>query len=349
MMESFRIPFENDDFGKPIYARVTWSKASAETPRAIGRLLIHTARSRFAETLVALIYHAGGLLAGSYEIVPKPHIDYLCSKGFVVVTPNYRLVPQVTGKQAFADCEEAFDWATGALPGIMHSEHNISLDADQVVAIGHSSGGTMALHLASCKPVKAVTAFCPFIFVSDTTTNAHKPTTSPPFGSMPDFTISEEDWVAIKPAGHQISEAPMPSPDAIALPRNRWTVRVFKTGQWMTSVQPDGDFAAIDPMTRINGQWPPVMIIHGSEDYVPGRSIDLVRRAEKEMIAAGVENVKLIIVEGGAHLFDHAPSVGTTDLGPRWQAVVRGLDWLDSRGSKSEDLAGSDVYFQGSL
>lgn len=41
----------------------------------------------------ALIYHGGGLIVGSSEIIPKPQVNYLASQGFVVVIPNYRLGP----------------------------------------------------------------------------------------------------------------------------------------------------------------------------------------------------------------------------------------------------------------
>ena len=72
------------------------------------------------------------------------------------------------------------------------------------------------------------------------------------------------------------------------------------------------------------------MIVHGSEDYVPGRSLELVQRAEKKMKDAGVKEVRVEIVEGARHSFDHAPTVGTSDLGPSWQAVVKGLEWVIS-------------------
>ena len=153
---------------------------------------------------VALIYHTRGLVAGSSEIVPKTQIYYLCSKGFVVVMPNYRFLPQVMGKEAFADSEEAFDWTLGALPDIMAREHNVMLDTNRAVVLGHSSGGAMALHLASIgKPVKAVTAFYPFIFVADPSTNTHKPTATPPFGDFPEYVPAGADWATIKPNNHQ--------------------------------------------------------------------------------------------------------------------------------------------------
>lgn len=91
--------------------------------------------------------------------MPKAQIQYLVESGFVVVVPNYRLAPQITARQTLTVCEDAYDWAVGALPAMMQYRTGATLDPTKVVAMGHSSPGTMALHLASCKPIKAVTVF----------------------------------------------------------------------------------------------------------------------------------------------------------------------------------------------
>lgn len=277
-----------------------------------------------------MIYHGGGLLVGSADIIPKPQIAHLAQQGFVVVIPNYRLAPQVSGKQAFSDCEEAYEWASTVLPDLMKSEHDVLLTADKIVAMGHSSGGTIALHLASCKNLKAVTAFYPSLFNADPSTTAHKPTSVAPFGAFPDFEPNDEDWASIKPAGVQLSEALLARPGANPAPRNRWQMHLLKSGQWLATVLPDGDYAAIDPMTRLANHWPPVMIVQGEADNVPGSSLELAERAEKAMKDAGVKEVRLERLPEEAHMFDLPPTVGTEDLGPRWQAVVKGLDWLIS-------------------
>ena len=282
------------------------------------------------DSVAALIYHGGGLVVGSSEIIPNAQVSYLAEQGFAVVLPNYRLAPQVTAKDAFADSEEAYDWTINDLPGIMKSEHSVELDSGKVVAMGHSSGGTLALHMASCKPVKAVTAFYPSLFNSDTSTSAHKPTSAPPFGTMPDFHPTEEEWAEIKPSGKQLSEAGLATPGTIPSPRSKWQMHILKHGQWMSTVLPDGDFAAIDPMTRLTSHWPPTMIVQGEVDNIGGSGLDLAQRAETEMKAARVKEVELVVVQGETHMFDLPPMVGTTDLGPKWQAVVKGLDWLTS-------------------
>lgn len=219
-------------------------------------------------TFEGLIYHAGGLVAGSSEIVPKPQIQYLCAKGFVVVLPNYRLIPQVTGKDAFADCEDAFEWTKKDLTSRMQTQHGRRLDTDNIVVVGHSSGGTMALHLASCKPIKAATAFYPFWFVADPSTNTHKSTTTPPFDQGATHAPSESEWQSIKPASEQLSEAELAVPGLKLNPRNKWMMQIFREGKWLQNVQPDGNLAAIDPMTRLHRSWAPSFIVHGEHDYV---------------------------------------------------------------------------------
>lgn len=256
-------------------------------------------------------------------MVPVIQIEYLSKLGFVVLVPNYRLAPQVSAKIAFADCEEAYDWAVSSLPETLRSEYSVETDSTRVVTLGHSSGGTLALHVASCKPVKAATAFYPSLFSADTESSAHKPTTAPPFGLFPDFHPTDEDWKAIKPAGQELSEAPLalpggPPPAA----RNKWQMHILKNGQWMEHVLPDSDYAAIDPLTRLNESWPPILIVQGEIDNVPGSSLELAERAVKVMKAAGVQDVELSVVQGEGHMFDLPPTVRNLRMQPFQPSVT---------------------------
>ena len=150
------------------------------------------------------------------------------------------------------------------------------------------------------------------------------------FGIMPDFEPTEEDWASIQPSDHQISDAPFPKPGSIPPPRSKWQMSIIKNGQWLSAVQPDGDYASIDPMSRLSPRWAPVMLVQGELDNVPGSSLALAKRAEAELRAAGVKEVQLEVVPGEQHMFDLPPTVGSSDLGHRWEAVVKGLDWLCS-------------------
>ncbi len=248
----------------------------------------------------------------------------------MVVKPQYRLVPQIHAAQAFLECEDACVWAKTVLPSIMADDHGLQVDIGKVVAMGYSSGGTLALHLASLRLVKAVTAVGPAVFLADTSTEAHHATSELPFGSMPNFVPSEAEWEGIKPAGVQLCGAPvrMPGPGVVLGPREKWVGNTFKHGQWAATLAPDGDYSRIAPKTRLHRDWPPVTIIHGGEDRVPGRSVELIRRAEREMKDVEID-VQAVIVANAGHLFDHNPAMGTTELGEKWKAVVQGLEWLE--------------------
>jgi len=314
-MESIRVPFKQDDFGNDIFARISWQRKTQPSE----------------SKPIALIYHGGGLMIGSSDIIPQPQIDWLASHGFIVVIPNYRLAPQVNGATSLADSVEAYDWATSGLVDIMKSQHGVDISTASVAVMGHSSGGTIALHVGSCRPTKAVTAFYPSLYFSDESSDAHKPYNGPPFGDVPDYFPTEEDWASIAPATKQVSEMALPRPDTLPPPRCRWQVDVCTKGKWLSTLCPDGDYRSIDPLTRLNADWPPVMFITGEVDTIPGSTLDLVKRAEVDMRAAGVEELVVKAVPGVGHMFDLLKPLGAGDFGLEWQAVVDGLQFLESR------------------
>jgi acetyl esterase/lipase len=263
-------------------------------------------------------------MAGSSEIIPQPQIDWLAGHGFLVVIPNYRLAPQVTGATSLADGVEAHDWAASGLAETMKS-HGVAVNTSEIVTMGHSSGGTIALHVGSCRPIKAVTAFYPSLYLSDESSAAHKPYTGPPFGGLPDYNPTEEDWKIIAPATKQISESTLGIPPP---PRSRWQMDVGSKGKWMSTLCPDGNYKSIDPLTRLSDNWPPTMFVNGEIDPIPGSTLDLAKRAEKDMRDAGVREVVVKVVSGVGHMFDLLKPLGAEDLGSEWQAVVDGLQFL---------------------
>ena len=224
------------------------------------------------------------------------------------------------------DCEDAYDWATSALSNILQSEHGLHLDSHRVVTFGHSSGATMAMLIGASRPVKAVTAFYPTLYASDMSGSAHQPCSVPPFNLMPEYEPSEQDWESITPAGTQISEAPLPVPGTIPPPRNRWQGSLLKKGQWLSTICPDQEFTVIDTLTKLHDNWPPVIVVQGVEDKIPGSGIDLARRACADMRTAGVKEVCIETVKGAPHMFDM--QLTNADVEPGWLSVVAGLDWL---------------------
>jgi hypothetical protein len=78
-------------------------------------------------------------------MIPKKQIDFLVQKGFVVVTPEYRLCPQVSLYDGpIQDAKDVLVWCQKDLPALM-SEKNIPVNGTKIVSMGHSAGGTLAL------------------------------------------------------------------------------------------------------------------------------------------------------------------------------------------------------------
>ncbi|KAI9727604.1 MAG: hypothetical protein M1834_008044 [Cirrosporium novae-zelandiae] len=321
-MESITLPYKTDDYGKPLLAKVCWSNDVKLQDKA---------------KPIVIIFHGGGMIVGSFDIIPQVQLQYLVSQNFLVVIPNYRLSPQVSASEGgFADAASTLQWAQTQLPAILKAQHSITVDPARVGTMGHSTGGTIALWLAARSPttVKATTAFYPSLYTSDITTDAHKPYSGTGFVFPPDFDPTPENLAALSPPDTQVSSAPLAPPGVPPTPRNIWQVTHIKHGTWLKAIQPDGKYNLIDPCTlfaTVGANWPPTMLVQGEEDQVPGSGLAAAERAVKELKEAGATDVRIEKVAGAAHMFDIMPTIGTADLGPKWVAVKRALDFLTEK------------------
>lgn len=194
----------------------------------------------------------------------------------------------------------------------------------------------MALHLAShgVERVKVAASMYPCLYMSDTESTSFQPYAKPPFGAMPDFEPTEEDWATISPKDHQISETDLMVPGSVPAARNKWQATLIKKGILTSTVQPDGDYAAIDPTTtfrKVGASWPPTVFVSPQDDDIPGCVEGYIYKAVGEMKAAGAKEVKVVPVASATHMFDIAPTVGTSDMGPKWMAVKAALDFVIER------------------
>jgi acetyl esterase/lipase len=77
-------------------------------------------------------------------------IEYLANAGFVVVSADYRLCPQVSLFDGpIRDAMDAFAWCKSELPGKLETDAGIEIDSSQIVAWGQSAGALMALYLVN--------------------------------------------------------------------------------------------------------------------------------------------------------------------------------------------------------
>jgi acetyl esterase/lipase len=310
---SITLPWKSDPSAGPIPAHIYFPTPASPTPHPI-----------------ALIFHAGGFVLGSTSLIPKGQISYLVSRGFVVVTPEYRLCPQISLFDGpLQDARDVLIWCQSTLPDILTQEHNVAVDASRIVAMGHSAGGTLALHTGlSASPALAILDFYGPKCFEDECWFAPLPV----FAQMPDlpreFTerihggaqavTSEAMFVAGKP---NLEDA-----------RCAWYIAQIKAGTSLSSVVPDGDYQRCDPVAQFSASFPPTYFLHGKQDVFVGHALS--ERAADKLRKCSVE-VEIVLGEEIGHAFDLQPEAEESETWGRY--VVPALEWLVGKASSGKN------------
>jgi fermentation-respiration switch protein FrsA (DUF1100 family) len=88
-------------------------------------------------------------------MLPATHIEALTEAGFVAVSSDYRLGPTISVLEGpVADSVAAYEWAQNELPTLLESEHGIRVNGKNIVTLGHSCGGGLALLMVRIKHVR---------------------------------------------------------------------------------------------------------------------------------------------------------------------------------------------------
>lgn len=109
--------------------------------------------------------HGGGHMTLSRRAIRPTQTRHLLANGFLPVSIDYRLCPEVNLVDGpMTDVCDAYRWTRTVLPGIA-TEYGVTVKADKVVLIGWSTGGQLAMsigwtaHAASIPPPSAVLSF----------------------------------------------------------------------------------------------------------------------------------------------------------------------------------------------
>ena len=119
--------------------------------------------------------HGGGYVLLSRKDVRPRQTQLLLDHGFLPVAVDYRLCPEVKLLDGpFADISDAYAWVRNTLPSLSLKDSKIQIDPTRAVAIGWSTGGTLATSLAwtsrdrGLAPPDAILAFyCPTNYEDD--------------------------------------------------------------------------------------------------------------------------------------------------------------------------------------
>ncbi|KAK3332590.1 hypothetical protein B0T19DRAFT_457479, partial [Cercophora scortea] len=127
---------------------------------------------------IALLIHGGGHVVFSRRDIHMKHIKMLLQRGFLPVSTDYRLCPEMTlATGPMADSVDALRWVRETLPGIMEeriargNQPAVRIDVAKVAAVGWSSGGHLAMTLGYAAEAQGVKApdvilafYCPSNF-----------------------------------------------------------------------------------------------------------------------------------------------------------------------------------------
>ena len=96
--------------------------------------------------MVAIYFHGGGYIVGSRAMLSPAHIEALNEAGFVVVSSDYRLCPTISVLDGpVGDSVAAYECAQNELPSLLEKHHNVRVEGKNIVTLGHSCGGGLAL------------------------------------------------------------------------------------------------------------------------------------------------------------------------------------------------------------
>ncbi|KAF5968261.1 beta-lactamase [Fusarium coicis] len=115
--------------------------------------------------------HGGFLITGS-SLFPawfsKWVLDFAEEQDAVIISPNYRLLPEVKGRDIIHDMDNFWNWVHCEGPSRHLAEigqHQLQLNLDKTLAVGESAGGYLALQsvLSGFVRPKAIIALYPMV------------------------------------------------------------------------------------------------------------------------------------------------------------------------------------------
>lgn len=119
-------------------------------------------------TPVIIMFHGGGFMLGQAKMNSKDQIDDCMSRGWIVMSVEYRLCPGVDVLEGpMADARDALEWAqNGGLAGALKEAYSETAlpDPKRVMAMGTSAGGHLALSLVRILNLVAKTYLLMYFF-----------------------------------------------------------------------------------------------------------------------------------------------------------------------------------------
>ena len=237
---------------------------------------------------VVVYIHGGALITGSKNFVPQQLLNLCRKEGYVLVSLDYRLAPEVKLPAIIEDIQDAFRWLNEQGPKLLH------IDPARIVVTGGSAGGYLTLMTGICVKPKPL-ALIAYWGYGDVDGDWYtKPS---------EFYRRSRPLVDKDEAYKQVGDKVLTSPDG-KKNRGQFYLYLRQNGLWtreVTGFDPETERKKIDPycpVRNVTADYPPTMLIHGTEDTdVPySLSADMA----KEFVRNKVVH-ELVTVRGAGH------------------------------------------------
>ncbi|KAJ6155237.1 hypothetical protein N7470_005803 [Penicillium chermesinum] len=274
---------------------------------------------------IALMIHGGGHVMLSRKDVRSKQTKMLLDAGFLPVSIDYRLCPEVSLLEGpMQDCRDALHWARSELPQLRLLRNDVKPDGDQVVAVGWSTGGHLAMTLGWTpseigvrSPEAILSFYSPTDYEDDFWTKSNLPfdQPAPPEASYnPWEAISDTPILPTIPRRLRLGGCPL-----MILEK-----RPNKSGSVELNFPSPEEIQAISPLAQIRAKnyHTPTFIVHGMrDDLIP------IFQTQRTTSALSVQDVDSDFrVIDALHLFDIYPENKQTN--DELQSVVDGYKFL---------------------
>ena len=227
---------------------------------------------------VVIFIHGGALMMGDRKLTPRAGslLETLLNAGYVVVSIDYRLAPNVKLPAIIEDVRDACAWVRKSGPKLFQ------IDPDQIFVMGQSAGGYLTQMTGFCLKFRP-RALVSFWGYGDISSGWY---------SRPDPFYCQQPMVTKE-------EADKPSSGKLYL-------YCRQQGLWPKVVSghdPDTEPRAFDPFCPVHNvtrKYPPTMLIHGTKDTDVPYALSV--QMDEELTAKKVPH-EFITIQDGIHGF----------------------------------------------
>ncbi|KAE8147901.1 alpha/beta-hydrolase [Aspergillus avenaceus] len=311
-------------------------KSSADTGSHITAdiLIPHTLRNTAGPgpRPVVVRIHGGFLVTGSGLYPPWFNswiLEYALANQAIIISPNYRLLPEVSGREILDDIHDFWHWLrNGSVVSIIQEKYRgVALNHGSTLVVGESAGGYLAVQLAISYPsqIRGVIAAYPMV---DLRSRFYRESYSKPIVGVANVPVrvvndhlatltqeSQRPWVTAANPPDRLELA-------FAITQNGRYLEVFGSAD-----------RELFPMERIedllsNGEkvrLPPMFILHGEQDSaVPVESSKKFVRFLREKLP---QTTVMLYTQDGDHGFDAEATLETPWLQKRLDIISQ--VWLE--------------------